>query len=124
MNAEALFERTAALVSDLPEVAIERNGRHATFLVAGKKLAWFLDDHHGDGMVCVCVKLDPDEKETLIELDPKKYLRPAYVGRFGWMSIRIDAGRVDWKEIGERLRESYCIAAPKRLVKLLRGPAR
>lgn len=99
---------------------MERTHQHASFFVAGnKRIAWFLNDHHGDGMVCLCVKIDPEEKENLLDLDPEKYLRPAYVSRFGWMSIRIDQGEVDWHEIDQRLRESYRRVAPKRLAKVL-----
>jgi hypothetical protein len=121
VNAQELFEKAAALAAPLPNAVVERNGKHASFKADGKTFAWFLDDHHGDGIVCVCVKVDPEEKEMLLELDPKRYLRPAYVSRFGWLSLRLDLGRVDWKEIGERLRESYRIAAPRKLVKQLDG---
>ena len=117
--AKTLLESTVALARSLPEVKIERNGRHAAFLAADKRFAWFLDDHHGDGMICLCVKIDPEVKETLIDQDPEKYLRPAYVSRFGWMSIRLDSGDVDWDEVADRLTDSYRIAAPKRLVKML-----
>jgi phosphoribosylglycinamide formyltransferase-1 len=118
VTAEALLEKAAKLAESLPQVTIKHESR-ASFLAAGKRFAWFLDDHHGDGMICLCVKTDPEEKEVLIEMDPDKYLRPAYVSRFGWMSIRLDRGRVDWDEIAQRLTDSYRIAAPRRLVKEL-----
>lgn len=91
-KAEALLEKAAELAEALPQVTIEHRSQHASFLAAGKRFAWFLDDHHGDGMVCLCVKVDPEEKELLLELDPEKYLRPAYVSRFGWLSVRLDRG--------------------------------
>ena len=117
---EELLDRIESIISDLPEVESNSGGQHASFLVAGsKKFAWFLNDHHGDGMICLCVKADPEEKETLIDMDPTKYLRPAYVSRFGWMSIRLDEGNIDWDEIEQRLCGSYRMAAPKRLLKIL-----
>ena len=45
------------------------------------------------------------------------------MSRFGWLSIRVDRGAVDWDEIAERLTESYRIVAPKRLVKALPSKA-
>jgi hypothetical protein len=98
---------------------VDRISGHASFFAANKRFAWFLNNHHGDGMICVCVKIDPELKETLIDMDPEKYLRPAYISRFGWMSIRIDTGSVDWDEIAARLTDSYRIVGPKRLVKAL-----
>ena len=120
LDAEELLKRCAALVKSLAEVEIEHTNEHAAFIVADKKFAWFLDNHHGDGIVCICVKVDPEAKETLIEMDPEKYLRPAYISRFGWLSIRLDTGTIDWMEIEQRLSESYRIVAPKRLVKAMR----
>jgi hypothetical protein len=119
IDAEALLKRCAALVKSLPEAAVERTNEHAAFVVADKKFAWFLNNHHGDGIVCICVKVDPETKETLLEMDPEKYLRPAYISRFGWLSIRLDRGTIDWTEIGQRLTESYRIVAPKRLTKAM-----
>ena len=120
-DAEGLLKRASALVSSLSEVRIERTNEHAAFLVADRKFAWFLNDHHGDGMICICVKVDLEAKEMLIEMDPEKYLRPSYISRFGWLSIRLDRASVDWREIAQRLTESYRIVAPKRLVKAMRS---
>jgi len=120
IDAEDLLTRAAALVKSFPEVRVERTNEHAAFVVADKKFSWFLNNHHGDGMICICVKADPEVKEMLIEMDPEKYRRPAYISRFGWLSIRLDTGSIDWAEIGQRLIDSYRIVAPKRLVKALR----
>lgn len=111
------------LARALPEVRVSRTGDHGTFFAAGRKFCWFLNNHHGDGMICVCVKVERELKEALIGMDPEKYVRPAYVSRFGWLSIRVDRGAVDWDGIAERLTESYRIVAPKRLVKALPAKA-
>ena len=117
IDTEKLLKRCAACVASLPEVTIEHTNEHAAFVVADKKFAWFLNNHHGDGIVCICVKVEPELKETLIDMDPAKYLRPAYISRFGWLSIRLDTGSIDWSEIAQRLANSYRIVAPKRLLK-------
>src|SRR4029450_7144174 len=95
INAEDLLKRAAALVKSLPEVSIERMNEHAAFVVADKKFSWFLNNRHGEGRVCICVKTDPEVKETLIEMNPEKYLRPAYISRFGWLSIRLHTASLD-----------------------------
>lgn len=114
-----LLKRMENLAGRLPEVDVEHSGRHAGFLVAGKRFAWFLDDHHGDAMICMCVKVDPEGKETLIDMDPEKYLRPDYISRFGWLSIRLDDRAVDWDEVEQRLLASYRRVAPKRVLRNL-----
>jgi len=119
IDAEELLKRAAALLSSLPEARVERTNEHAAFVVTEKKFAWFLNNHHGDGMVCICVKVDPEAKEMLIDMNPEKYLRPAYISRFGWLSIRLDAGPIDWVEGKQRLTDSYKIVAPKRLAKAI-----
>lgn len=61
--------KAVALVSSLQEFRVERTNEHAAFLVAEKKFAWLLNNHHGDGMVCICVKVEPETKEMLIEMN-------------------------------------------------------
>ena len=76
VDPDKLFERTAVLARALPEVRVTRTGDHGTFFAAGRKFCWFLNNHHGDGMVCVCVKVERELKELLIGMDPEKYVRP------------------------------------------------
>jgi phosphoribosylglycinamide formyltransferase-1 len=56
-----------------------------------------------------------DEQELLLELDPDLYSRPAYLGPSGWIAIDLAPADTDWDHVGERLRTSYRLAAPKRL---------
>jgi len=121
MKADAILKKITALTAAFPETGIEQNNGHVAFLVRNKKYGWLLNNHHGDGMLCLCVKVDPEEKEFLIDLDPEKYLRPAYVSRFGWLSIRLDRGVVDWRELEERMIASYRIVAPKGLSAMLKS---
>jgi len=50
------------LARALPEVRVSRTGDHGTFFAAGRKFCWFLNNHHGDGMICVCVKVERELK--------------------------------------------------------------
>ena len=40
--------RVRKICDRFPEVEV-RSGQHHTFLVRGKKFAYYLDNHHGDG---------------------------------------------------------------------------
>ncbi len=91
------------------------HGSHAGFTVRKKKFAYFLNDHHGDGIVSVCTRAFPGENKKLIEAHPRKFYLPAYVGPLGWVGLRLDRGKVDWAEVRALVTASYLQAAPKRL---------
>src|ERR1043166_7757937 len=116
--------RLTLLCSQFPEVTRELSGHHATFRVRGKPFVYFLNNHHGDGVVSFCWKAGAGENRDWVTLDPKRYFLPAYIGPRGWAGLRLDAGRPDWAEIGGLARDSYRLTAPKRLVaRLPRLPA-
>jgi hypothetical protein len=114
--AKAAFERLTKLCAALPEVTCEQDGRHATYRVRKKVFAYFLDNHHGDGIVSACIKGDKREHARAIAAEPKRYYSPAYIGSRGYLGIRIDARRVDWKDVNERLLAAHRQAASKTLV--------
>lgn len=114
--------RLAALCLALPEATREDMGRHASFRVRKKVFAYYLDDHHGDGIVAVCCKTALGEHRDLAESDPERYYVPAYIGPRGWVGIRLDVGKVDWDEVAERVAESYRMVAPKKLAGLPQPP--
>ncbi len=123
VDPERLLERLTKLVGALPEVTCERQSQHATFLVAGKKkFAYFLNDHHGDGIVAVSTRAGPGENAELVASDPDRFYLPAYLGPRGWVALRLDRGRVDWSEVSEIVTDGYLLAAPKRLARLVEGP--
>ena len=113
-------DRLDAICAALPEVVAEEAGRHARYAVRGRTVAWFMDDHHGDGRVSVCVKAAPGGAEALVaEAGPDLRWIPAYIGRHGWVACALDRPGVRWDEIAELVTESYRIVAPRRLVALL-----
>lgn len=91
-------------------------GRHAAFLVQGKTFAYYLDDHHGDGIVALVCKMAPGENAVLIGADPHTFYLPSYVGPKGWVAMRLDKGDIRWDLASELVSESYKLVAPKRLL--------
>lgn len=110
--------RLREICARLPEVTSERSGRHATFGVRGRTVAYSLDDHHGDGVVC---KAAPGWNDALVGAEPGRFYRPAYLAARGWVGLRLDAGPVDWDEVADLVEESYVLVAPKRLGALVAG---
>lgn len=69
----------------------------------------------------VCCKMALGENEELAKADPEKFYRPAYIGPRGWIALRLDLSRIDWKEVSELVAGSYRLVAPKKLAELYRG---
>ena len=109
----------------LPEAKCTMSGDHATYRVRGKVFAYFLNNHHGDGIVSVCVKSELGENVDRARREPERFYLPAYVGPRGWFGLRLDRGRVDWREVAQVVERSFRLTAPKSVLKKLdavRGP--
>ncbi len=100
----------------LPEATVEHHGSHATFRVRKKVFAYFLDDHHGDGIVSICCKTRLGEHLDLAKHDAERFYLPAYIGPRGWIGVRLDRAPEDWEDVSRRITASYRAVAPKTLV--------
>lgn len=113
------LERLSEICMALPEAERVIHSRHAQFSVRGKKFAYFLDDHHGDGILSVCCRAEPGENTALVASDPARFYLPAYIAHRGWVALRLDREPLDWSEVGELVTDSYRLVAPKRLAALV-----
>ena len=114
-------ERVTDICRALPNTEHVDQGDHCIYRVRGKVFAYFLDDHHGDGIVSVCVKSERGENADRARLEPERFYLPAYIGPRGWFGMRLDRGRVPWAEVAEVVERSYRLTAPKTLLKKLDG---
>jgi predicted DNA-binding protein (MmcQ/YjbR family) len=112
-----LRERLTKICLQLEGAECERHGSHATFRARKKVFAYFMDNHHSDGIVAVACKVHPGDNEALVRAQPERFYLPAYIGPRGWVGLRLDVGKVDWVEVKELVGESYKLAvrAPRRL---------
>jgi hypothetical protein len=111
--------RLSKICLALPEATRQDCGRHAGFQVRKKTFAWFLDDHHGDGIVSVTGKVLPGDNTALVAAHPARFYLPAYLHSRGWVALRLDTRKVDWDEVTEIVATSYRLIAPKRLAALV-----
>jgi hypothetical protein len=102
----------------LPEAIQESAAQHATFQVRKSTFAYYLNDHHGDGIISVACKVLPGDNEALVAAHPAKFYLPAYIGPRGWVGLRLDVSGLDWNEVAELVVGSYKLIAPKRLALL------
>jgi phosphoribosylglycinamide formyltransferase-1 len=117
VNARARF---AEICQALPEATVE-GGQHLRAAVRGRTFAWLLEDHHGDGMVAVNVKVPPGENTRLADAHPERFHVPAYLGARGWAGLRLDLARTDWEEAEALVIGSYRLVAPKTLAQRTAG---
>jgi len=107
--------RVTKICLALPESARGVSGQHAGFKVRKKTFTYFLNDHHGGGIVAVNCKVAAGENTALIASQPERFYMPAYIGSRGWVGLRLDGEEVDWDEVAELIFESYRRVAPKTL---------
>jgi predicted DNA-binding protein (MmcQ/YjbR family) len=116
--------RLTELCRTLPEAERSVRGNHADFRVRRNVFAYFLNDHHGDGIVSVCCKSELGENVDRATSHPERFYLPAYIGARGWLGLRLDKGSIDWREVENILELSYCLVAPKSLARLVENRGR
>jgi hypothetical protein len=80
-NEDPRLTRLCDLAPALPGTTRELRGSHAQFLVRKKTFAYFLSDHHGDGIVSVTCKVLAGDNEGLVEAQPLRFYLPLTSGR-------------------------------------------
>lgn len=81
--------------------------------------AYFLNNHHGDGIVSVRCKTELGQNVDRTLREPDRFYIPAYIGPRGWVGVRLDVLPVDWDEVVAIVKSSHRLAAPRKLAKLL-----
>jgi hypothetical protein len=84
-----------------------------TFRVGGKLFAQVDNHHHGAEHVAVWLAMPLGAQEGLVYADPRRFFVPPYVGKRGWVGVRID-NRPNWRQVEELVREAYQFVAPRR----------
>ncbi|HEY0705483.1 MAG TPA: MmcQ/YjbR family DNA-binding protein [Polyangia bacterium] len=114
-----MLEKVRALCAALPETTEVEAWGHPTFRVGDKIFAGFGNDEGGaPGVVTLGVKTTMDMQAALVSSDPR-FSIAKYVGKHGWVSLRLAHDAVNWDEIDALLRGSYRLIAPPKLVRRL-----
>ena len=108
--AAALLTRLRKICSQLPDVEETVTFGHPTFKVAGKTFAVFEEYKSELGLALKVEK----ELQPIFLKDPRSYLTP-YIGKHGWVTLRMNTKPLDWTEVREVLRDSYRLIATNRV---------
>ena len=115
---DPLLARVRAVAAPFPEsVEIEAWGR-PTFR-AGKKIfaVYGASEQYPRAVI---FKPDDDERPALAQ--DARFVVPPYDGPAGWLALDLEAGPVDWTELGELLESSYRQVALRRMLRVLDAP--
>ena len=113
-------KRLVEICKALPGVEVEVGGKsHLAFRIRKRILAYYLFDHHGDGIIAFTCKSSLSDQRRLVKEDPVSFFVPAYLGAKGWIAIRLDLDEVDWDTVSEVARRAYQDLAPRKLAALV-----
>ena len=111
--------RLREICTRLPEVTERLSHGSVTFFVRDTRTVCYLsDDHHGDGRLALICAAPPGVQEEVIQSDPDRFYRPAYVGHRGWIGFRLVVD-LDWEEVAGLVDEAFRCVAPVTLVRQL-----
>ena len=110
---DTTLERICALALALPEAHEELTWGEVTLRVRRKIFAFPGRGH------TLTIKADPDELPALLG-DPRFGPAP-YLARGGWVAMDLAGAAIDWDEIGELIKTSYCLIAPRALAREVGG---
>jgi predicted DNA-binding protein (MmcQ/YjbR family) len=79
----------------------------------GKAFAMLDDHHHGASHLSVWLAASLGAQETLVQVHPRRYFRPPYVGHRGWVGVVLDT-TPDWQVVTELVEEAYREVSRKR----------
>lgn len=118
----ATAQRRSRLVNiceSFPEVIVEVAGEsHFAFRIRKRIFAYYLFNHHGDGIIAFTCKSSLSEQRRLVKADPISFFVPPYLGSKGWIAIRLDLDEVDWDTVADLARRAYQELAPRKLAAL------
>ncbi len=113
MKHEAQLARVRRICLALPEASERLSHGEPTFFVGKRVFAMFANNHHNDGRIAVWLPVPVGDQEVLIQLRPKVFFKPPYVGVRGWVGIVL--AHIDDTELGPYLQDAWACVAPKRL---------
>ena len=102
--------RLRRLCLALPEAEERRTWDCATFRVRDRIFAM----HVVERVEAVWCKAPAGVQAMLVEVAPERFFVPPYVGRNGWIGIRLDRS-TDWRELADLIERSWRMTAPRRL---------
>jgi predicted DNA-binding protein (MmcQ/YjbR family) len=108
ISEKTILENLRKICLSQPDAEQTVSFGHPTFRVRRKTFA-VLEEYKGELGICVNV----GKLLQGIFLNDPRFFRTPYVGKYGWVTLRVHAGRLNWNETRGLVKGSYLLAAPK-----------
>jgi predicted DNA-binding protein (MmcQ/YjbR family) len=107
LSEDAILKRLRKVCLALPDTTETLTFGHPTFRVANKMFA-VLEEYKGELGICVNV----GKLMQGVFLDDPRFFRTPYIGRYGWVTLRVYATKLDWNEVRELCKGSHKLVMP------------
>ncbi|MFN0104245.1 MAG: MmcQ/YjbR family DNA-binding protein [Bryobacteraceae bacterium] len=107
------LERFRKIAFTLPEVVETESFGHPWFRAGGANGKMISVFGTVDGQWSVCFKAGKTEQGIFLE--DSRFVKTAYLGHHGWVSLKLDPAKPNWDEVTELLKMSYRNNAPAKL---------
>ncbi len=105
-GSKGLIERLRRLCMALPDVTEKLAWGAPTWRVGGRLFAQLADHHHGNAHLAVWLAAPDGAQQALIEAEPARFFRPAYVGHLGWVAAILEEDS-DWGMVTMVVEQAY-----------------
>jgi predicted DNA-binding protein (MmcQ/YjbR family) len=114
------LQRVRKISLSLPEATEQLFGGHTTPTFRVREKIFVMYSESPEGRPAVWCKAPPGAQQVLVGSDPERFFSPPYVGKSGWIGVRLHAP-IDWDHLSDLVTDSYRMTAPKRLLAQLDG---
>jgi hypothetical protein len=113
MGADDLIERLRQIALALPGATEKLSHGEPAFFVRGRLFVTVDNNHHGSGHVAAWCNAPEGAQESLVAAEPKHFFVPPYVGKSGWLGVRLDSG-LAWPVIADLVQQAHATSSARR----------
>ena len=112
MKADRTFARVRKLCLSLPDTEERLSHGEPTFFVKNRVFVMYSANHHGDLRYALWCNAAEGAQEVLLRSDPENFFFPPYVGKGGWIGLRLDR-TATWATIASIVKDAYAATVAK-----------
>jgi hypothetical protein len=114
--AHRMTDQVRSICLSLEDVTEKLSHGEPSWFVRGRQFAMMDTYHHGAKHLSLWLNAAPGAQEVLAGANPDLFFVPPYVGKQGWIGVRLDVepdapGR--WDEIAATIADAYAASAAK-----------
>jgi len=110
------FDRVRKLCLSLDDVEEKLSHGEPTFFVGKRVFVMYSANHHGDLRYALWCNAAEGAQEILVKSDPDNFFVPPYVGKAGWIGLRLDR-TASWETVRSIVKDAYAVTRTKVLRK-------